>query len=50
MPDVTVPDWLLQSALSSWRRDPSLCLEERMRAVLVDALTEYRIVYGPEEG
>jgi hypothetical protein len=48
--DVTVPDWLLRSALSSWHQHAGMDLDDRMKAVLVDALTEYRIAYWPEEG
>lgn len=50
MTDVTIPDWLLRSALSSWQKNAGLPLDSRMRAVLADALTEYRIAYWPEEG
>ncbi|MFI7113990.1 hypothetical protein ACIBK9_47270 [Nonomuraea sp. NPDC050227] len=48
--DVAVPDWLLNTAVRAWQQNPSLPLNDRMRAVLVEALTEYRIAYWPEEG
>lgn len=50
MDDVTVPDWLLKSALYTWQQNASLNLHDRMKAVLTNALTEYRIAYWPEEG
>lgn len=47
--DVTVPDWLLHTAVRAWQQNPSLPLDDRMRAVLVEAFTEYRIAYWPTE-
>lgn len=47
--DVTVPDWLLRSAIHSWHQHVGMDLDERMKAVLTDALTEYRIAYWPTE-
>lgn len=49
MGDVEVPDWLLRTAVRTWQNNPTRDLSERMRAVLVETLTEYRIAYWPEE-